>query len=268
MDLNKPKKVGVLLREWRERRRLTQLALALDAEISQRHISFIELGKANPSREMILKLSEKLDIPLRERNILLAAGGFAPDFPERPLDDPSLTAASRAIDLMLSGLEPNPAFVVDRHWTIIKTNKAANFLLETVDSVLLKPPVNMLRLCLHPKGLTPQIINYGEWRKYILEYIKRQIELTADSALIKLLEELKSYAAPKPIQRTSHPLEEYDRVAVELRLASKSEVMSFFVTTTIFGTPIDITLSELAVEVFFPADTETARILRRITSIF
>lgn len=164
MDLSKPKKIGDLLREWRERRRFTQLDLALNAEISQRHLSFIELGRANPSREMILRLCEKLDIPLRERNILLVTAGFAPVFPERPLNDPSLAAARLAVESILSGLEPNPAFAVDRHWTIVQTNEAGGFLLNMVDSSLLEPPVNMLRIGLHPKGFTSQIINYLEWR--------------------------------------------------------------------------------------------------------
>lgn len=266
MDLSKSKKVGDLLREWRERRRLTQIDLALDTEISQRHLSFVELGRSHPSREMILRLCEKLDVPLRERNVLLVSAGFAPDFPERPLNDPSLAAARRAFDSMLLGFEPNPAFVVDRHWTIVKANKAGSFLLETVDSALLEPPVNMLRIGLHPKGFTPQIINYAEWRKYILEYLSRQIELTADTFLVELLEELKSYPKPKPIKCVSSPpaKTEYARFAVGLHLKSEAGIMSLFVTTTVFGTPIDVTLSELAVEVFFPADAETAQILRQI----
>lgn len=266
MNIHKSKKVGSLLREWRERRRLSQLDLALNAEISQRHLSFIELGRANPSREMILRLCERLDVPLRERNIWLVAGGFAPNFPERDLSDPSLDAAYRAIDSMLTGLEPNPAFVVDRHWRLVKTNKAGKFLFEKVNPRLLEPPINMLRLVLHPEGLTPQIINYSEWRKHILEYLNRQIEITADASLIDLLQELKSYPQPKPNNhKTFTPAEnEFERVAVGLSLATESGVMSFFVTTTVFGTPVDITLSELAVEVFFPADPETARILRQI----
>jgi len=266
MDLKKPKKVGDLLREWRGRRRLTQLGLALDAEISQRHLSFIELGRANPSREMILRLCEKLDVPLRERNIMLVTAGFASVFPERSLNDPSLDAAHRAIESMLMGFEPNPVFVIDRHWTIVKANKAGNFLLKTVDASLLEPPSNILRIGLHPKGLTPLIINYAEWRKYILEYLSQQIELTADTFLIELRKELKSYPQSESIEYVSCPSAEaeYARVAVGLRLKSEAGIMSFIVTTTIFGTPIDVTLSELAIEVFFPADAETAQILQRI----
>ncbi len=266
MELQKPRKVGELLREWRERRRLTQLNLALNAEISQRHLSFIELGRANPSREMILRLCEKLEVPLREQNIILLSAGFASVFPERALNDPLLDAARRAVDSMLMGFEPNPVFVIDRHWTIVKANNAGNFLLETVDASLLEPPSNILRIGLHPKGLTPQIINYAEWRKYILEYLSQQIELTADTFLIELLKELKSYPQPEPTKYASYPPVEadYARVAVGLRLKSEAGIMSFIVTTTVFGTPIDVTLSELAIEVFFPADTKTAQILHRV----
>ncbi|MFM2302781.1 MAG: hypothetical protein RLZZ135_184 [Cyanobacteriota bacterium] len=264
MDLSKPKKIGDLLREWRKRRRLTQIDLALEAEISQRHLGFVELGRSHPSREMILRLCETLDVPLRERNVLLVSAGFSPDFPESSLNDPSLAAARQAVDSMLSGLEPNPAFAIDRHWTIVKTNKAGNLLLEMVDSALLELPINMLRMCLHPKGLTPQIINYAEWRKHILEYLSRQIELTADRFLVELLEELTSYPQPESTNYTFSPPAntEYARFAVGLHLKSEAGTMSFFVTTTVFGTPIDVTLSELAIEVFFPANAETAQILR------
>jgi transcriptional regulator with XRE-family HTH domain len=264
MNLSQPKKIGDLLREWRERRRLTQMDLAFDAEISQRHLSFVELGRSHPSRSTILRLCEKLDVPLRERNVLLVSAGFAPDFPERSLNDPSLAAARRAVDSMLLGFEPNPAFVVDRHWTIVKANKAGSFLLKTVDSALLEPPANMLRIGLHPKGFTPQIINYAEWRKYILEYLSRQIELTADRFLVELLEELKSYPKPKQCEFFEPKKTDYAPFAVGLDLKSEAGTMSLFVTTTVFGTPIDVTLSELAIEVFFPANAETAQILRQI----
>jgi transcriptional regulator with XRE-family HTH domain len=266
MDLNKPKKIGDLLREWRGRRRLTQLDLALEIEISQRHLSFVELGRSHPSRDMILRLCETLDVPLRERNVLLVSAGFSPDFPERSLNDPSLAAARHAVDSMLSGLEPNPAFAIDRHWTIVKTNQAGNLLLETVDSALLEPPINLLRIGLHPKGFTPQIINYAEWRKHILEYLSQQIELTADRCLVELFAELTGYPQPDPSNCNAYPIAkmEYDRFAVGLHLKSEAGIMSFFVTTTVFGTPIDVTLSELAIEIFFPADAETAQILRRI----
>lgn len=266
MNSGESKKVGDLLREWRERRRLSQLDLALDTDISQRHLSFVEIGRAKPSREMILRLAEKLDVPLRERNVLLTAGGFSQIFPERPLGDEALAAARKAVDLFLIGLEPNPAFVVDRHWNLIDGNKASNFLLKVVDSSLLEAsPVNMVRLCLHPQGLAARTINYAEWRKYILDYLSRQIEITADAVLMELLEELKSYPKPKiPKEKSPNEEKDYSRVAVPLRLESDEGVLSFLVTTTVFGTPIDITLSELAVEVFFPADAQTMEIINRL----
>ncbi len=266
MDLKQPKNVGMLLREWRKRRRLTQLDLALDAEISQRHLSFVELGRANPSREMILRLCKILEVPLREQNILLVRAGFAPTFPQRSLNDPSFAAVDRAINTMLLGFEPNPVFVIDRHWTILKVNKAGNFLLSRIDPSLLQPPINVLRIALHPKGLTPQIINYLEWREHILEYLGRQIDLTADSFLIELLAELKSYPHPDlpQFKPCLSPETQSAPVAVGLRLRSQAGIMSFIVTTTVFGTPIDITLSELAIEVFFPADVQTAQLLQRI----
>lgn len=259
------KKVGDLLREWRERRRLSQLDLAYEAEISQRHLSFLEIGRSQPSREMILRLAEQLEIPLRERNVLLTAAGFAAVFPERPLDDESLLAARRAVDLILNGLEPNPSFAVDRHWTLVAGNKAAQIFMAEVDSSLLEPPVNMLRLCLHPQGFTPQVINYPEWRKNVLEYLNRQVEITADAFLTELLRELKSYPKPKSLRDTWPKKEiDYSGFAIPLRLMTKEGELSFISTVTVFGTPIDVTLSELAIESFFPADENTAEVLSRV----
>lgn len=259
------KKVGDHLRGWRERRRLSQLDLALDAEISQRHLSFLEIGRSQPSREMILRLAEQLEIPLRERNVLLTAAGFAQVFPESRLDDESLAAARKAVDAILNGLEPNPSFAVDRHWTLVTANKAVKVLLAEVDSSLLEPPVNMLRLCLHPKGFTPQVVNYSEWRKNVLEYLNRQVENTADAFLMELLQELKSYPKPESA-RADLPTKEidYSRFAIPLRLMTEEGELSFISTLTIFGTPIDVTLSELAIESFFSADEKTAEILNRI----
>jgi len=259
------KKVGELLRGWRERRRLSQLDLAYNTEISQRHLSFLEIGRSQPSRDMILRLAEQLEIPLRERNVLLTSAGFAPVFPERPLGDERLAAARRAVDLILNSLEPNPSFAVDRHWTMVAANKAANIFTEEVDSSLLEPPVNMLRICLHPKGFTPQVINYSLWRKNVLEYLNRQVEITADAFLAELYQELKSYPKPES-SRNNLPTKEidYSGFAIPLRLLTKEGELSFISTVTIFGTPIDITLSELAIETFFPADEKTAEIMSRV----
>jgi transcriptional regulator with XRE-family HTH domain len=257
------RKVGDLLREWRERRHLSQLALANDAEISQRHLSFLEIGRSLPSREMILRLAERLEIPLRERNVLLASAGFAAVFPERSLDENSLPAARRAVDLILKGLEPNPSFAVDRHWTLLAANEAAeNVLLADADPSLLNPPINMLRLCLHPKGFTPQIMNYSEWRGGVLKYLERQVEVTADAILMELFQELKNYRKPE-IARNALPSSETANsgISIPLRIMKKEGELSFISTVTVFGTPIDVTLSEVAIESFFPADKQTERIL-------
>jgi transcriptional regulator with XRE-family HTH domain len=256
--------VGEQLREWRKRRRLSQLDFALDAEISSRHLSFIETGRSQPSREMVLRLSERLEIPLRERNVLLVAAGFAPVFPEKKLDDPALGAARKAVDLVLKGHEPFPALAVDRHWSLIAANRAIPPLLGGADPALLRPPVNVLRLSLHPDGLAPRIANLAEWRAHLLARLRRQIEITADKVLIDLANELASYPAP----RTTRPLPPPDRdlagVVVPFQLVADGGILSFFSTTTIFGTPVDITLSELALESFFPATDATADALRRL----
>jgi transcriptional regulator with XRE-family HTH domain len=253
---------GDLLRHWRQLRRLSQMELALEAEISTRHLSFIETGRSRPSRAMVLSLADRLDIPLRERNVLLAAAGFAPVFSQRALDDPELAAARRAIELVLKGHEPFPALAVDRHWTLMLMNDAVAPLLEGVSETLLKPPVNVLRLSLHPEGLAPRIANLAEWRAHLLERLRRQVELSADAVLIALMGELRGYPAP-PSGRQADP---YGGVLVPLRLKMGTGELRFFSTTTVFGTPIDVTLSELALESFYPADSATAAALQRHAS--
>ncbi len=255
------KPVGDLLREWRQRRRMSQLDFAGEAEISARHLSFIETGRAQPSRDMILRLAERLGIPLRERNLLLVAAGFAPVFAERKLDDPALAAARKAIELVLKGHEPYPALAVDRHWTLIQSNATVAPLLAGVDTTLLTPPINVLRLSLHPDGLAPRIENFSEWRAHLLERLRQQIELSADPKLIGLFEELHRYPAPKTPHRGTS---DYGNVVVPLKLKAEDGMLSFFSTTTVFGTPVDVTLSELAIEAFYPADAETAEALHRI----
>lgn len=254
--------VGIHLREWRGRRRMSQLELALDAGISQKHLSFVESGRAVPSREMVLLLAAHLDVPLRERNLLLLAAGYAPLFPERPLDDPALRAAREAVELILVGHEPCPALAVDRHWVLISANAALTPLLAAVaDGALLQPPVNVLRLSLHPRGLAPAIANLPEWRAHLLERLRRQVDITADRVLIDLARELAAYpggTAP-PGSTAAH-----GGVLVPLRLRHGPDILSFFSTTTVFGTPVDITLAELALEAFYPADPATARALRRM----
>ncbi|MEO7909156.1 MAG: helix-turn-helix transcriptional regulator [Roseiflexaceae bacterium] len=257
--------VGDLLREWRQRRRLSQLDLASDAEISSKHLSFLETGRSLPSRDMLLRLAEQLEIPLRERNVLLVAGGFAPVFPERSLEDPAMQAARKAVDLVLAGHEPYPALAIDRHWTLVASNNAVPPLLAGVDPLLLRPPINVLRLSLHPSGLAPRINNLLEWRAHLLTRLRRQIDLTADPILVKLMSELSGYPIPTTA-RSSRPTPHHDYagVIVPLQLSTAGGLLSFFSTTTIFGTPIDITLSELALESFFPANAATAEAIRHI----
>ncbi len=252
---------GALLREWRVRRRLSQLDLASEAEISQRHLSFVESGRAKPSREMVLHLADQLDIPLRERNHLLLAAGFAPRYGERKLDDPSLAAARQAVSLVLKGHEPNPAIALDRHWHMVDANAAiAPLLADIADPKLLQPPVNVLRLSLHPHGLAPRIANLFEWRNHLIERLKRQLDATGDPVLAELEQELLSYPSGPRTQRAQDA--NIAAIAHPLKLRVGNEQLTFISTTTVFGTPLDVTLSELAIESFFPADETTAAALR------
>jgi len=253
-----------LLREWRLRRRMSQLDLACEAEISTRHLSFLETGRSQPSREMLLRLAERLEIPLRERNALLMAGGFAPLFPERALDDPALQAARAAIEQILTGHEPFPALAIDRHWNLVSANRVIPLLLTDVAPELLAAPVNVMRLSLHPQGLAPRIVNFPEWRRHMLDRLRQQIALSADPVLIDLMKELQSYPEPAEASSDEHPSSPYAAVAVPFQLATAQGTLSFFSTTTIFGTPVDITLSELAMECFFPANAETSAALRTL----
>jgi transcriptional regulator with XRE-family HTH domain len=250
---------GSQLREWRLRRRMSQLDLALDAEISARHLSFVETGKSQPSRDMVLRLAERLDVPLRDRNVLLSAAGFAPVFSERKLDDPALREARKAVDLVLKGHEPYPALAIDRHWTLLAANNAVPPLLAGASAELTTGPVNVLRLNLHPQGLSSRIVNLAQWRAHLLERLRRQVELTADPVLAELLKELQAYPVPRAAGPAPKAVSE---VVVPLQLRAGDTVLSFISTTTVFGTPQEITLSELALETFFPADAQTAEILR------
>ncbi len=261
---NRP--IGDLLRDWRQRRRLSQLDLALDAEISARHLSFVETGKSQPSRDMVLLLAEQLDVPLRERNVLLAAAGYAPVFSQRALGDPALTAAREAVEIILKGHEPFPALAIDRHWSLLSANRIAMMILAGVDAELVAPPINVLRVSLHPKGLAPRIANLGEWRGHLLERLRRQIDATGDATLAALHEELSAYPAPKERGRASHAHPDAGMIAVPMKLETHIGALSFFSTTTVFGTPVDVTLSEIALEAFYPADRETGDALRRMAA--
>src|SRR3569833_391598 len=255
----KPVHVGEHLRQWRQRRHLSQLDLALEAQISARHLSPVETGRAAPSRDMVLRLAERLNEPLRERNVLLVAAGYAPAFPQRALDDPALSAAREAIDLVLGAHEPNPALAYDRHWNLVAANRMVAPILEGIPQRLLSQPLNILRLAFHPEGLAPRTVNLAQWCGHLLERLHRQCEATADPELLKLFQELKSY----PIPARSGPLAS-DTVAIPFKLRHRDEVLSFFSTTMVVGTPVDITLSELALETFFPADELTALRLKQM----
>lgn len=243
---------------------MSQLDLAVDAEISTRHLSFVESGRSQPSRDMLLHLAERLAVPLRERNVLLVSAGYAPVFAERPIGDPALASARKAIELVLKGHEPYPALAVDRHWTLLDANKSVAPLLAGADLALLKPPVNVLRLSLHPSGLAPRIANLPEWRAHLFERLRKQIEVSADPVLVELLSELRALPSPASRRPPPAPNADYAGVVVPFQLATEAGVLSFLSTTTVFGTPVDVTLSEIALESFFPADRATADALNRL----
>jgi transcriptional regulator with XRE-family HTH domain len=257
---------GAHLRHWRTHRRLSQLDLAQEAEVSTRHLSYVETGRAAPSREMVLRLAERLEVPLRERNALLVAAGFAPMYRQRSLDDPAMAAARRAVDLVLKGHEPFPALAVDRHWNLVAHNALVPLLMEGASPELLKPPINVLRLSLHPDGVAPRIANLAQWRLHLLERLQQQIAATGDVVLQSLHDELEAYPAPA----VSHDAPIIDTalsaVAVPFQVVMPSGVLSFISTITIFGTPVDVTLQELAVESFFPADEQTAAALMALAA--
>jgi len=255
--------VGDQLRDWRQRRRLSQLDLAGRADISPRHLSFVETGRSVPSRAMLLRLSDRLEVPLRERNALFIAAGYAPVYGERRLDDPSLVQARHAIELVLRGHEPYPALAVDRHWHMQAANRALAPLLEGVAPELLVPPVNVLRLSLHPGGVAPRIGNLGQWRAHLLYRLGQQIDATGDATLQALRDELATYPAPGD----GHAPEP-GSVVVPLRIRTAHGELSFLSTTTVFGTPVEVTLSELAIESFFPADATTGELLRAAAATF
>jgi transcriptional regulator with XRE-family HTH domain len=261
-ERSQPLHIGEYLREWRQRRHRSQLDLAVDAEISARHLSFVETGRASPSREMVMKLAERLDVPLRQRNVLLVAAGYAPAFAQRALDDPMLKSARAAIELVLKAHEPNPALAYDRHWNLVTANRMVAPLLEGIPERLLAQPVNILRLAFHPEGLAPRTVNVAEWCGHLLERLHRQCEATADPELLKLYDDLNSYRLPA----RAAPLSPDNNVAIPLKLRHDGEVLSFISTTMVFGTPVDITLSELALETFFPADDFTAERMRKIAA--
>jgi transcriptional regulator with XRE-family HTH domain len=248
--------VGPLLRDWRLRRRLSQLDLALEAEVSTRHLSFVETGRSRPSADMVLHLADRLEVPLRERNQLLLAAGHAPVFEQHELDEPEMAPVRDALQLILDGHDPYPAVVVDRAWEMVAGNRAVSLLITGVAPDLLEPPVNVLRLSLHPEGMAPRIANLGEWRAHLLERLRRQIALTGDAALQTLLEELEGYPGGE------EPEAGEQTIAVPLRLTIDAGELAFISTVATFGTAVEVTASELSIESFFPADAATADAMR------
>lgn len=257
MNMHTPP-VGERLREWRQRRRLSQLAFACDAEISARHLSFLETGRSRPSRDMLLHLAELLDVPFRERNELLLAAGFAPVYSEKGLDSSDAAAARRAVDLVLKGSEPYPALAVDRHWNLVAANDAAGLFLRDVDPALLEAPVNVLRLSLDPRGLAPRIENLAAWRSHIFMRLERQVAQTADADLAVLLEELKAM----PGGTNEDGADDYGGLIAPVKIRTEGGTLTFFTATTVFGTAVDISFSELVIESFFPGDAFTAAAMR------
>ncbi|WP_457978722.1 helix-turn-helix domain-containing protein [Ectopseudomonas composti] len=251
---------GALLRQWRQRRRLSQLDLACEAEISTRHLSFVETGRAQPSREMLLHLAEQLEIPLRERNRLLSAAGFAPLYSQHDLADPALEPARQAIEQLLKVHEPYPALAIDRQWNLLAANASVGPFLTGVADCLLGPPLNVLRLSLHPQGLAPRIVNLAQWRAHLLMRLHRDAEISGDPQLFALHDELLTYPAP-----ADHGEAPAEAVLMPVQLRTDAGVLSLISTTTVFGTPNDVTLAELALETFFPADAFSADYLRNLT---
>ncbi|HEY6760369.1 MAG TPA: helix-turn-helix domain-containing protein [Baekduia sp.] len=253
-----PAGVGPLLRRWRDQRRLSQMELALEAAVSTRHLSFVETGRSKPSRDMVVKLAEHLDVPLRERNELLLAAGYAPAYPESSFEDAEMTQVRDAVQRLLAAHEPFPAIAVDRRWELLAGNAGVPLLTAGVAAHLLEPPVNALRLSLHPDGMAPRTLNLPEWRAHILGRLRREVTATQDPQLRALLAELEDYPGGEEDEGIPKP----GAIVVPLRLEHEAGALSFMSTITTFGTPLDITVAELSIEAFFPADDHTAAVLR------
>src|SRR6201996_208498 len=253
--------VGEQLRSWRERRRVSQLDLSLQAGISARHLSFVETGRSKPSSGLILRLTEELDVPLRERNVLLLAGGVAPAYPEHGLDAPPLSAITEGMGQVITAQLPNPALAVDGHWELIDANDAVSLLTEGTSAELMEPPVNVLRVSLHPDGMAPRILNLAQWRQHVLFRLRRQADRSGDPFLHELHEELSGYPGGGGAGEPDGAGEAAD-VVLPMRIRVGDAELSFLSTTTVFGSPLDITVAELAIESFYPADGATASFMR------
>ncbi|MBO2447535.1 helix-turn-helix transcriptional regulator [Actinomadura barringtoniae] len=260
-SLSDVRPIGEQLRAWRQRRRLSQLELASAADVSTRHLSFVETGRSVPSREMVLRLAEHLDVPLRDRNLLLVSAGYAPMYAETPMEEPRMDSVRAALRLVLEGHEPFPAVVVDRFWNLIDANAAASLFMEGAPPELLEPPVNVLKLSMHPDGMARNILNLGEWRAHMVERVRRHVALTADESLAQLYRELRDYPGSDPVaEAVITP--GGNEVVVPLRMRLGDEELSFIGTIATFGSPVDITVAELAIESFYPADARTTAFLR------
>ncbi|MEV5386752.1 helix-turn-helix transcriptional regulator [Streptomyces sp. NPDC052721] len=255
------KGVGPLLRAWRERRRISQLDLALRADSSARHISFVENGRSRPSEEMLLRLAEQLDVPVRERNALLLAAGYAPRYPQTPLDDPALDALRDGLERLIRGYEPYPALVVDAGYTVVAANRGIALLLEGVPEKLMAPAPNAMRLTLHPEGLAPRIRNLREWRGHLLAQMEREIALHRSERLRALYEEVAAYPVPEE-PSGGEPAEKVPYFALPLRIEHAGRTLSFVSSISTFNTPMDVTVAELAIETFLPADPATVKYLQ------
>ncbi|WP_435229072.1 helix-turn-helix domain-containing protein [Streptomyces sp. Tue6028] len=257
--------VGPLLRGWREQRRVSQLELALRAGSSARHISFIETGRSRPSEEMVLRLAEHLDIPVRDRNALLLAAGYAPHYPETPLDDPSMDALREGMERLIQGYEPYPALVVDATYNVLAANRGIAMLLDGVPEHLLEPPLNAMRLTLHPEGLAPRIRNLRAWRDHLLAQMDRQIALRRSEPLRALYEEVAAYPVPEP-EEDDEPMSPVPYFALPMQIEHEGRTLSFISSISTFNTPMDVTVAELAIETFLPADPATVKYLRSTLS--
>ncbi|MEU3659915.1 helix-turn-helix transcriptional regulator [Streptomyces sp. NPDC032940] len=257
--------VGPLLRAWRERRRISQLELSLRAGSSARHISFIETGRSRPSEEMVLRLADRLDVPMRERNALLLAAGYAPHYPETPLDDPALDALRAGMERLIRGYEPYPALVVDARYEVLAANRGIAMLTDGLPEHLLAPRPNAMRLALHPEGLAPRIRNLREWRGHLLEQMRRQIALDRSQELRALYEEVAAYPVPEDT-RGGEPDEAVPYFALPLRIEHEGRTLSFISSISTFNTPMDVTVAELAIETLLPADPATVKYLHTLVS--
>jgi transcriptional regulator with XRE-family HTH domain len=253
-----PRPVGEMLREWRERRRLSQLDLSIQADISTRHLSFVETGRSRPTPDMIIRLTEQLDVPLRERNTLLLAGGYAPAYPHHGLDEPELESVAAALRQVLAGHEPYPAVVVNRWWEMVASNQAVALLTTECTAELLAPPVNVLRLSLHPDGMAPRIVNLAQWRAHLLGQLQRRAQAMGDRRLQELHDELAAYPGGQD------PAPPATSVVLPLRFRYEDHELSFFSISAVVGTATDVTVEELAIEAFYPADAETGAVLRAL----